>query len=363
MAGMLFFSRLVLRTSPLLAAFIAPHAAFAAPALSAVSPLPLEDAAIAYELAAADQGFQVSAFHDLSGEYMKAGFGLSPTLTLELSHPGMTAALLKADPQAAIVLPLRVSLHTNGGKTHLTVPSPSVLLAVCGLSAPASGEAEAMDRMLAGASSAFESVKALTADHFWRAAMRSYRLALVGTGTGQEEMARKSAAAASARWKRFMALTQAPSGDSAWLTDAGTVQHLLDEASALVQSGKGAEAHEVLEGVRAAWLKMRSRNGQHPLEDKVTLYHDQMEAFLGSLGGQKAEENLRLLKESLNQILAHKSDRRTAPLQRSFDDLSLGLVNSVKAAEAAMKGGNPAALKELGGTMKPPFIKFYLNFG
>lgn len=370
MAGMRDFSRLVFQKVQLVAAFLAPYAAMAEPLHSAESRLSLPDAAIAFELAAAEQGFQVSLPRDLSGELLKQGFEISPTLTLELNHPGLAAALLRNEPQAAILMPLKASLHSKGDMTHLMLPSPIVLLAGCGLRGSPTGEAEALDKMIAAVSRAFESKGALTEDDLWRATMRSYRQALVGTGTGETELALKASPLAAARWKQFLALTKAPSGDADWMQDAASVQRLLEEASTLVQSGRSPEAHEVLEGVRAAWLKMRSRNGRNPLEDKITLYHNQMEAFLGSLSAMgkpedrsRAQENLALLKDCLNQVLAHKSDKRAPLLQTTFESLSSGLVNSLKAAEAAMKEGNPAVLKALGKTMKPPFIKFYLSFG
>jgi hypothetical protein len=204
-----------------------------------------------------------------------------------------------------------------------------------------------------------------------RVVYADYRAALFRTNQNDPAGSRATIAAFRAKWSALTTAwtRQAPPqyGDDAALgaTLAG-VTETATEASTLVEAGRLADAHEVLERIRDQLAALRRRNGVGSFSDPVNAYHEQMEKVLvGSYDGFSVE-GLALLRGDL-AVLEHLATdlARPGPWNRpaAVDAALPPIRTSIDAVKAALAVADREALRQAIKGLKPPFARMFLQFG
>ncbi len=84
-----------------------------------------EEAASAVQSEAAAAGFRVVAVHDMAETLAAKGFKREPYMIVELCNAGAAFEFLGKDPLVGLMLPCRINVWTENGKTILATILPS----------------------------------------------------------------------------------------------------------------------------------------------------------------------------------------------------------------------------------------------
>jgi hypothetical protein len=138
------------------------------------------------------------------------------------------------------------------------------------------------------------------------------------------------------------------------------------EAARLVEAGKVADAHEVLEKIRDAIGALRARNGVVTFSDHMNAYHEQMEkVLLGSYEGY-SPAGLLILREDV-AVLAYLAEvltkTRPAAEAAAIDQAIAPVLASVEAVRSALAGGDATAIRNAVKALKPAYSRLFLRFG
>jgi hypothetical protein len=198
-----------------------------------------------------------------------------------------------------------------------------------------------------------------------------YRAALFRTNNGPPEGAlaaiRKTAEGWQALARRFAPPLPAPyAGETGWTELTTRVAAVLGQAEAEAAAGRMAAAHETLEEIRDLLGAFRARNGVFTFSDAMNAYHEEMEraAPLAAEGAAKLPE----LRE-LAGVLHHLAERllpaapeawRTNP---HFGALDAANRAAVEAFRSAVRGGDPAAIRQAAQGLRGPYSRMFLRFG
>jgi len=172
----------------------------------------------------------------------------------------------------------------------------------------------------------------------------------------------------SASWPEFRsrfstepALASATSG-----TDRG-----LTQARELLAAGKRAEAHEVLEGLRHAFLEARRAARIDLYVDRLTEFHDVMESFvkLAESGAPPAQARTAL--EQASALWQRAEQPAFDPALFAFDAAKYELLRKrivseralLDALEQSLARAERAEIKDLAGRLKSGFAQIYVMFG
>ena len=98
------------------------------------SPRPVAETVARLESLAEGKGMKVFAVIDHSGEARQAGLELRETKVLILGSPQAGTPVMAAAPLAALDLPLKALVWSDGGQTKVTYTAPTALAARYGLS-------------------------------------------------------------------------------------------------------------------------------------------------------------------------------------------------------------------------------------
>jgi uncharacterized protein (DUF302 family) len=93
------------------------------------SSLSLEDAVAAVERATAENAFRVLHVHDVAATLAEKGFQREPMRIVEVCNAKHAYAVLAADPKIALMLPCRIVVWTEAGRTKVSTVLPSVISA------------------------------------------------------------------------------------------------------------------------------------------------------------------------------------------------------------------------------------------
>ncbi len=144
----------------------------------------------------------------------------------------------------------------------------------------------------------------------------------------------------------------------------------LEQASALLASGRRSEAHDALESVRAAFIDARRQAGTELYVDRLVAFHDAMEEVvkLVSSGAPAAQVAPRLERAS---ALWHEAERPPFHTELfGFDDAKRSDLTKRIAAERALMDalgpaltGDAEEARRLAKEMKESFSRLYVMFG
>lgn len=161
--------------------------------------------------------------------------------------------------------------------------------------------------------------------------------------------------------------------------DLAIIDQLISDAEHIVRvNEKTDEAHEILEGVRSTFLKIRKRNSIDYYIDYTTKFHEPMEAIVLTAKGKTAETltEAMLLKIKDNFKVARQDWNN---LQKAFFDPALFSFSVEKDAqrhryiqaeteamnklEKALEGSDKEAVIKAAMGIKSNFVSLFLMFG
>ncbi len=87
----------------------------------------VEDAVHAVEEATAARGFRVLGVHDVGAILKEKGFPREPMVIVEICNAKFASAVLEADVNIGTLLPCKVNVYRDGGKTYLSALRPQML--------------------------------------------------------------------------------------------------------------------------------------------------------------------------------------------------------------------------------------------
>jgi uncharacterized protein (DUF302 family) len=88
-----------------------------------------EQAAADLDAAVKRNGFGVLHVHDIGNTLRGKGVSFEPQVRIfEVCNPGQAAKVMAADLKLNMALPCRISVYTEGGKTHIGMIKPSGIL-------------------------------------------------------------------------------------------------------------------------------------------------------------------------------------------------------------------------------------------
>lgn len=88
-----------------------------------------EQAAADLDAAVKRNGFGVLHVHDIGNTLRGKGVSFEPQVRIfEVCNPGQAAKVMAADLKLNMALPCRISVYTEGGKTHIEMIKPSGIL-------------------------------------------------------------------------------------------------------------------------------------------------------------------------------------------------------------------------------------------
>lgn len=164
--------------------------------------------------------------------------------------------------------------------------------------------------------------------------------------------------------------------DVEWIEEVKTVEGKIAEAGGHCRDGKYGEAHEALESVRVVLLQGRRRNGLDYFVDRLTEFHEPMEAIvlLGKDMTTLSFQNRSQLKEHLEHawgywagIEASQVDPVLYGLNKSqVASLKNGLEREKQALENLRKlvdVGTDKEVLQAAVAIKPPFARLFTTFG
>lgn len=204
-----------------------------------------------------------------------------------------------------------------------------------------------------------------------RAAYADYRAALFRTNQNDPAGSRAAIAAFAVKWQQLATdWRRSPppqyADDQRLGPTLDEIAQVNAEAARLVEAGKVADAHEVLEKIRDAIGALRARNGVVTFSDHMNAYHEQMEkVLLGSYDGY-SPAGLTALRDDL-AVLAYLADAlktaRPAAEAPAIDEAIAPVLASVEAVRQALAGGDTAAIRNAVKALKPPYSRLFLRFG
>lgn len=204
-----------------------------------------------------------------------------------------------------------------------------------------------------------------------RAAYADYRVALFRTNQNDAAASRAAVADFAAKWERLAAdWRRSPppqyADDPRLGATLDEVARVNAEAARLVEAGRIADAHEVLEKIRDAIGALRARNGVVTFSDHMNAYHEQMEkVLLGTYDGF-SPAGLAALRDDV-AVLAYLADelkkQRPAAAAPAIDEAIAPVLASVEAVRKAAAGADVAAIREALKTLKPAYSRLFLRFG
>lgn len=198
-----------------------------------------------------------------------------------------------------------------------------------------------------------------------------YRAALFRTNNGPPEAALAAIRATAEGWRRVTARFPAPlpvpyAEERDWPALAARIGAILERAEAEARAGRLAEAHETLEEIRDLLGALRARNGVVTFSDAMNLFHEEMEraAPLAAEGAARLAE-LRELAGVLHFLAARLRAAAPPALREGSEFVALEAANraAVEAFRAAVRGGDPAAIRQAAGALRGPYSRLFLRFG
>ena len=205
-----------------------------------------------------------------------------------------------------------------------------------------------------------------------RQAYGQYRAALVQTSQGNAEATQKAIGQLSSQWSaledNWMATPPPQYVDDAQFADTiKSVELIINDATAIVQSGDLAAAHETLEAIRAELGDLHIRNMLYTFTDRVNAYHSEMEgvlstdfAALGDGALPTLTKKAAVLEYLAGQIAANPAPEANDP---AYGPLVKGLTDSVAAITGSLDAGDLEAAIQAAGALKAPFAKLFAKFG
>jgi hypothetical protein len=208
---------------------------------------------------------------------------------------------------------------------------------------------------------------------------RAYIPALALSSAGNREGTVVALEVLKLQWTRFRERHYKGKPDDAlWNTDLDDVDARIGRAEVLAEADSLEAAHDELEGVRRRMLELRRRNGIEYFPDRLVDFHDPMEAIFltakqrGAAGMDST--TLAALKQLAANARAAWDKVLTAPLDAGklrLDAAAVAKAKELIAAEsealdrldAALAGGEAAAVYEAGLAVRPPFARLYMVFG
>lgn len=204
-----------------------------------------------------------------------------------------------------------------------------------------------------------------------RAAYADYRAALFHTNQSDAAASRAAVAAFAEKWDRLASdwrrLPPPQYADDPRLGETlDEVARVNVEAARLVEGGRIADAHEVLEKTRDALGSLRARNGVVTFSDHMNAYHEQMEkVLLGAYDGY-SPAGLAVLRDDV-AVLAYLADelkkQRPAAAAPAIDEAIVPVLASVEAVRRALAGPDVAAVRSAVRALKPAYSRLFLRFG
>lgn len=201
-----------------------------------------------------------------------------------------------------------------------------------------------------------------------------YRAALFKTNA--KAQAESVAAIASARqmWAelqaRFGSQPPAPyNRDTQFAASLAQVDDVYHKALTQATENQLAQAHETLEEARDLMAALRKRNHVVVFSDAMNAYHAQMEHVLETAPGALATPGhhaplvaaVGALDYLAQQLVANAPGAQAA--QPDFQRGLQAVLASVRALQAALWSQDDAAARAALGQLKPPYSKFFLQFG
>lgn len=208
---------------------------------------------------------------------------------------------------------------------------------------------------------------------------RAYIPALWWTGQKDRERASTAIDRLHAVWMGVEPiLTESPLLDGASTEELEAVRRSIARGASLVDGdGDLHEAHEALEEIRLDTLELRRRNDIPYFLDRLTEYHEPMEAIVLAAvsGDDSAVDRIRELapqaRSSWRAVEDHPFDNRVYRLERhelhrrerAVAEEAAALDTLEAALAASQDGGDPTAILAAARGIKPPFTRLVLLFG
>lgn len=209
---------------------------------------------------------------------------------------------------------------------------------------------------------------------------KAYITALALTSQTSKTAAEKAMKLTADQWAQFKkqhAKTFSKNkADKAALTAIGK---LISDAERIVKENeKTDEAHEVLEGVRSAFLKIRERNSMDYYIDYTTKFHEPMEAVVLTAKGKTAEslteemllkikDNFQIAQRDWEKLKNASFDPALFDFSAQKDAQRLGYIRAETEAlnklQSALESGNKGEIIKAAMGIKPNFVNLFLMFG
>ncbi|HWB44589.1 MAG TPA: hypothetical protein VG900_04050 [Hyphomicrobiaceae bacterium] len=210
-------------------------------------------------------------------------------------------------------------------------------------------------------------------DSAFRTAYADYRNALFATNANNRDGSEKALSAFEAKWsmltRKYLA-TPPPqySEDPRWSESLAAATAIVERAKAEVGNGALAQAHEILESLRAVFSDMRERNGLIAYSDRIDAFHHAMEQVLTKSYGGFAGDGLIDLTEDVSVLAFLGAELRKAPppdaaVASDFEPLVEALNKTVADLRATVRTGDVPRIKDMRMKLKPAFAKLFVKFG
>lgn len=86
-----------------------------------------DEAVASVEARAAEAGFRVLHVHDVAATLASKGFEREPYKIVEICQAGAAHEALQKDPMAGLMMPCKINVYRNQGKTVLSAIRPALL--------------------------------------------------------------------------------------------------------------------------------------------------------------------------------------------------------------------------------------------
>lgn len=161
--------------------------------------------------------------------------------------------------------------------------------------------------------------------------------------------------------------------------DLAKIDQLISNAERIVQANeKTDEAHEVLEGVRNTFLKIRERNSIVYYIDYTTKFHEPMEAVVLTVKGKTAEtlteemllkikDNFKVAEQDWENLQKASFDPVLFSFTAEKETQRLGYIKAETEAmnklKKALEGDDKETIIKASMGIKSNFVKLFLMFG
>jgi len=209
---------------------------------------------------------------------------------------------------------------------------------------------------------------------------KAYIAALAVTSQDKAAESRKAMEILTGSWKGFKdRYYDANPGDTQWRKDFDAADHMIAEAGRIVASDrKVTDAHEALEDMRMVMMKLRARNDIDYFVDRLTAFHEPMEAIVLAAKDKTPETftdaDIQRIRKTLpeaeklwTRVTTGNLDGATYQLEASQLERARKLIQTEQQALAALKtalaaGDKPSIIKAAVG-IKPNFAALFMIFG